>query len=101
MIDIKQFYLIGGVLMLLSVLGQIWNLSVTWDILTMGARISQIAGGVLFSSLLTTFFLGLWYKTPKTPSIAEVQVNSEELDKLIKEMSDDGGPDEGSDLCKS
>jgi hypothetical protein len=85
MINIRQFYLIGGILMFISVLGQIYNQYLVWNIVTIGAKVSSIAGGILFSLLLTVFFLGLWYKTPKMP---DAVVNNAELDKLLKDISE-------------
>lgn len=84
MLDMKQFYLIAGVLMLISFGGQIWNLAIIWNLATIGAKISTLAGGVLFNLLLSALFLGLWYKMPKTPDMV---VDNNELDKLMEELT--------------
>ncbi len=93
MIDIRKFYLIAGSLMSISVLGQIWNLYTLWDNLTMGAKVSGIAGGVLFNLLLVVLFFGMYKMMPSTNQSI---IDNPEMDKYLQELSKqvEGGQDE-------
>lgn len=83
MISMKQFYLIGGIAMVISVAGSIWNLILIWDILTIGAKISSIASGVFFQGLLALVFLGMWKMTP------DKMVEDNQLDDLVKQIEEE------------
>lgn len=105
MINIKQFYIIAGILMLVSSIGQVYNLYLIWAGITIGAKVSTIFGGILFSLLLAVFFLGLWYKTPTTP---DALINNAELDKLLQDIQKGNIEEEkevisneSSNLCES
>ena len=85
MINIKQFYFIASILMIISVLGQIWNLKLTWEMITIGAKISSITGGVLFSCLLTVLFIGLWRATPNMNQV----IDNKEMDKFLEQIKNE------------
>lgn len=85
MIDMKKFYLIGAILMLVAVLGSVWNLFLIWNEITIGAKIAQIATGVLFQSLLVILFFGL-YKMMSPIGQTEQVLDTVDLNKLIKEV---------------
>jgi hypothetical protein len=80
MISIKDFYLIAGVLMIVSVAGSIWNLVLIWNNITIGAKVSSIAGGIFFQCLLCVLFLGLYKTTPKQ------MIPDSSLDNLVQEI---------------
>ena len=84
MIDMVKFYLIAGLLMFIAFLGNIWNLVILWNVMTWGARISTLAGGVLFSLLLVILFVG-FYLTMRTPQDG---LNNPKLDKLIDSLKE-------------
>lgn len=92
MINMRKFYLIAGILMGISVLGQIWNLYLTWGLITTGAKVSGIAGGVLFNLLLTILFFGFYKLTPdmnlNSSEHFDKIIDNKDLDKLLKELTD-------------
>lgn len=84
MISIRDFYLIGAILMLISFLANLYNIVSIWQILTLASKISSVAGTLLFNLLLCSMFFWLWKTTPKNPMM--IQENPE-LDKFIEEIS--------------
>ena len=86
MLDMRKFYGIGSFLMAFAVIGSTWNLVLIWNAITIGARIANIASGVLFNALLFFLFLGLWKVTPSMSSVNKT-FDSPELDALVKQYS--------------
>lgn len=89
--------MIAFILMIIAVFGQIWNLTIIWDNITIGTKVSSIAGGVLFNLLLALLFIGLWKMTPKvnggmTLSSSEIITDNKDLDMLLKSMSEENKP---------
>lgn len=85
MLDMKKFYGWASLLMGISFFGNVWNIAILWDGLTMGAKIAQIAGSVLFNLLLFILFWGLWKVTPSSTSTAKT-IESPDLDAIIKKF---------------
>lgn len=83
MLSLKNFYLVGGILMLVATLGAIYNLYLIWEDVTLGFKISNFAGSILFQALIAIFFLGL-YKI--TPSASNQVVDNKNLDELVKNL---------------
>mgnify|MGYP001411074233 CR=1 FL=1 len=83
--NIKTFYLIASILMIVSVLGQGWNLDIIWNSITIGAKISNIAG-MFFNVLLVILFLGL-YKM--TPNLNTQVIDNKEMDKFLEQIKNE------------
>lgn len=83
-IDLRVFYLVGAILMFISFLANLYNLTILWGNLNVGGKISFIAGSLLFQLLLCSMFFWLWKVTPK--SSMTIQDNPE-LDKFVEELS--------------
>jgi len=77
---IKTFYLIGAVVMLIAALGSLWNLILIWNLLTIGAKISTIAGGFIFQLLIAGIFLFMYKQTSNIP---DMMIQNPDLDKLL------------------
>lgn len=86
MIDMRKFYLVGGILFIIVVLANSYSLVVTWGNLNIGAKVSSIAGGLLFNLLLCLMFFSLYKMTPNSNmNIAE----SPDLDSFLQEVQKD------------
>jgi hypothetical protein len=83
MINIKTFYLIAGVLMAVSTIASTYSLVVSWSFLNLGAKVSSIAGNILFQLLLSVFFLGMYRITP------QIVVENPALDDFVKELQEE------------
>lgn len=81
-INIKDFYLVASVLMIIVVGANIWNLTINWDLMNIAGKISFIAGSVFFQLLLFALFFGLWIATPKIGKIVEDKT----LDDILKNI---------------
>lgn len=86
MIDMKKFYGIASILMVISFLGNLWNTITVWNAMTTGAKIANIAGSLLFNILLFALFYGLWKITPSMSSSAKI-IDNPDLDALIKQYA--------------
>ena len=85
----KTFYKWGAILMTLSAVGNIYSLSVMWDVLNIGSQASSIAG-ILFNALLAVLF-GSFYKQ----EVDKIKIiESPEIDNLLKELNNNGGSNE-------
>jgi hypothetical protein len=78
---IRTFYIIGTVVMLIASLGNLWNLILIWKLITIGAKISTIFGGIIFQLLLAYFFYYMYKQTPEMNI-----VNNPDLDKLLDDI---------------
>jgi len=67
--------------MIISVAGSIWNLTAIWNYITIGAKVSSIAGS-FFQSLLCILFFSLYRSMPQQ------MVEDSGLDNLVKEIQD-------------
>lgn len=85
MIQMKTFYLIAAILMFFAVIGNIWNLLIVWNTLTIGGKISSIFGSVLFNLLLFVLFAGFYKITPSSNAPAKI-LDSKELESLLNEV---------------
>jgi len=83
--NIKTFYLIGMILMLISSLGSIWNLIIIWEKINIGSKISSLAGSVLFQLLIFGFFLFMYKQSSNIPDM-NMTIQNQNLDKLLKEI---------------
>lgn len=81
-LQIKDFYGIASILLLIVVGANIWNLTVNWSMMNLAGKISFIAGSIFFQILLVVLFVGLWKTTPKIGKIVEDQV----LDDILKNI---------------
>lgn len=77
--NIKTFYILGSIAMAIVVLGNIVNLVLIWQGITIGAKVSTIAS-TAFSCLLAALFFNLYKNTP------DVAINNKELDELVSEL---------------
>lgn len=59
MISMRTFYLAGAILFLAQTIGNIWSITVLWDSINTGAKISSVAG-ILFSAILCNLFIFLY-----------------------------------------
>ena len=98
MMDMRRFYLIASILMIISLLGSVWNLFIVWNGITIGGKISQLAGGVGFNLLLFILFIGLYRITPSMNLNPKV-IESPDLDALIKKYS--STEDKGKDIAQN
>jgi len=85
MISMKKFYGIGAILFSIVVIANLWNLVRNWGIMNLPAKISFIAGSILFQCLLVALFLGLKKAVP------DMTIKDNNLDDLLKEYK--GGKD--------
>jgi hypothetical protein len=69
--------------MSIALIGNFWNLCVTWVNLTNGARLAGIAGGVAFNFLLAILFFGMWRMTPNATDFSKT-LDSSELEAMLK-----------------
>lgn len=81
MISMRNFYLIAGVVMLIVLGANIWNLAISYSYWTLPAIIAFVFGSIIFNLLFVILFFGLWKVTPKQI------VNNSELDDIIKQYS--------------
>lgn len=81
-IQIKDFYGVASILMIIVVIANIWNLTVNWNFMNLASKISFIAGSIFFQLLLFGLFFGLWKTTPKIGKIVEDKV----LDDILKNI---------------
>ena len=63
-LNLKTFYLLAWIAMLIVVLANIWNLTNIYSNLTLPGKVSYIAGSICFQGLLFILFLGLWKNMP-------------------------------------
>jgi hypothetical protein len=80
-LSMKKFYIIAGILMLLSVIFSIWNLTTGWVIMNLPAKLSFIFGTILFQLLLVVLFFGMWKVMPDTTI-----KDNKELEELLETM---------------
>jgi hypothetical protein len=78
---IKTFYITGSIIMAIAGLGSLWNLILIWDLMTIGAKISTIFGGIIFQFLFAYFFYYMYKQTPDMNV-----VNNPDLDKLLDDI---------------
>lgn len=93
--DMKQFYTIATILMIVGFAGSVWSAVHSWPILFIANKITTISG-ICFNLLLVVFFAWLWKTTPATPKI----VNNPDLDKLLSDYKSEdvkGGNKNGKD----
>lgn len=79
----RKFYGWATTLMTIALLGNLWNLVVTWVNMTNGSRMASISGGVAFNLLLAILFFGMWKTTPNTTDFSKT-MTGEELNDLLK-----------------
>ena len=85
-IQIRQFYLLGAILMVFSLIGSLWNCIAVWHLLNnFGAKLSQVCG-CLFQFLWFGLFFYLYKLTPRQqPRIVESKELDDYLNKLKQE----------------
>lgn len=81
-IDMRTFYFFGTILFFVGLIGNAWNMYLSWHIQNIGSRIYGVSN-FLFQFLLLAFFYNLWKSTPKPLS----QGQQEEINKIIEEYS--------------
>lgn len=81
-IQMKDFYGIASILMIIVVAANIWNLTSNWGLMNLPSKISFIAGSIIFQLLLFGLFFGLWKSTPRIGNIVEDKV----LDDVLKNI---------------
>jgi len=78
--NIKTFYLILGIAMLISFGGNLWNLILVWKFITIGAKITSIAGSLFFNIMFSMLFFTMYKSTP------DMEVSNTALDDIVKEI---------------
>jgi hypothetical protein len=86
MIQLRDFYLIGGILMLVTLVANLYSLYFVWGNLNIGGKVASIAGTLLFNLLFCVMFFFLYKTTPKM-NLNSTIVDSPELDKFLEEVS--------------
>ena len=94
MIQIRNIYFVGSILMIVTMIANIWNLFVNWGVMNVAGRISFIFGSVLFQMLIAISFYVFYKITPKIPQIADVNENPQIkniLESFSKEFKKSNG----------
>lgn len=81
MISMKQFYLYASILMVVSVIFNIWNLVSAWALMNLPAKFSFIFGNIFFQLLLIGMFIGMYRVTPDM-----ILKDNPELDDVLKKL---------------
>jgi hypothetical protein len=83
------FYFLGFLLFAIGSIGNLWGLSIHWDILDMAGKISSVSG--LFIIVLAIYFFILWknnIKFMKDQKLAEKEID-DIAKEALKEKSDE------------
>jgi hypothetical protein len=84
-IKLKTFYMMGGCLMSVSLLGNIIAQYIQWEAYNIGNKISGVAS-IFFTLMWMGFFIFLYKNAPEMPSKV---VNSPEIDELLNNLKEE------------
>jgi len=98
-LDMRKFYGIGTILMVIAFFGNLWNLTTIWSGITIGSRIAQIFGSLLFNLLLAVVFYSMWKTMPVTTE-GVTKISSPDLDALINKYQSGAEDEDGELLTK-
>lgn len=82
-IDMKKVYLIAVVLLLISVLGNVYGLYLNWNMLNTGGKISGVAG-IGFTCIIVVIFWQMYKSTPSLQNKEWIDGATKQLEEALK-----------------